>query len=144
MCVAQVLNQECYQEGQRCIPMVVALLPPIDHKMGSPPTQPKKVTFGPGVQFERTSAIHRPKRAMMTAEITTEIFREFEAKDVTDEILTEAALLFSENYGVWDTPDGQPGPKRGILTPGYRFIDARPSRGPVKDMDSEHLANAGF
>lgn len=101
--------------------MVVALLPPIDHKMGSPPTQPKKVTFGPGVQFERTSAIHRPKRAIMTAEITTEIFREFEAKDATDEILTEAALLFSENYGVWDTPDGQPRPQARYIDPRLPF-----------------------
>lgn len=74
----------------------------------------KRVTFDATVQFERTNGNHRPKRAM-AAEITTEIFREFEAKDVTDAVLTEAALLFSENYGVWDTPDGHPGPPRGIL-----------------------------
>ncbi|KAK0740479.1 hypothetical protein B0T18DRAFT_209921 [Schizothecium vesticola] len=80
--------------------------------MGSSPTRPKKVTFDPAVQFERTSGNQRPKRAM-TAEITTEIFREFEAKDVTDTVLTEAALLFSENHGVWDTPNGHPGPARG-------------------------------
>lgn len=62
---------------------------------------------------ERTAIIAPSVR--WQPEITTEIFREFEAKDVTDAVLTEAALLFSENYGVWDTPDGHPGPPRGIL-----------------------------
>jgi hypothetical protein len=92
------------------------------------------VTFDPAVQFERTGGNHRRKRAM-TAEITTEIFREFEAKDVTDAVLTEAALLFSENYGVWDTPNGHPGPTRGIPC---RFITSS------QNMDPKCLANTGF
>lgn len=86
---------------------------PHEHTMDSSPARPKKVTFdATNVQFERAAGKHRPMRAM-TAEITTEIFREFETKDVTDAMLTEAAPLFSENYGVWDTPDGSPGPPKG-------------------------------
>ncbi|KAK3346349.1 hypothetical protein B0T25DRAFT_592588 [Lasiosphaeria hispida] len=38
---------------------------------------------------------------------------EFESEDITDEMLTKAAQLFSDHYGIWDTPDGRQGPKRG-------------------------------
>jgi hypothetical protein len=55
----------------------------------------------------------------MAAEITTEIFKEFALKDVTDEMLAEVARLFSEHYGTWDTPDGRQGGKRGILFSRY-------------------------
>ncbi|KAK0726473.1 hypothetical protein B0T21DRAFT_371651 [Apiosordaria backusii] len=79
--------------------------------MASFPSRPSKVTFDPAVQFEKqTTRKHGPT---MAAEITTEIFQEFESKDITDAMLTEAALLFSENYGIWGTPDGRQGPKRG-------------------------------
>ncbi|AEO57160.1 hypothetical protein MYCTH_2058169 [Thermothelomyces thermophilus ATCC 42464] len=38
---------------------------------------------------------------------------EFESKDMTDEMLIEAAQLFSEHYGIWNAPEY----KRGIPTP---------------------------
>jgi len=36
--------------------------------------------------------------------MTTEIFREFQANEVTDTMLDEAARLFSDHYGIWGTP----------------------------------------
>ncbi len=87
--------------------------------MASSPTRSGKVTFHHSVQFERKTT--RRRRPTIAAEITTEIFQEFESKDVTDEMLAEAARLFSEHYGIWDTPDGRPGGKRGMLLLPFTF-----------------------
>ncbi|KAL2024559.1 hypothetical protein VTK56DRAFT_7602 [Thermocarpiscus australiensis] len=43
----------------------------------------------------------------------TEIFNEFESPDITDAMLDEAAQLFSEHYGIWNTPPGCQGGKPG-------------------------------
>ncbi|KAK0655495.1 hypothetical protein B0T16DRAFT_315221 [Cercophora newfieldiana] len=81
--------------------------------MASPPTQSGRVAFHPSVQFKgETTRRHHPTIA---PESTTKIFREFESKDVTDDMLDDAARLFSEHYGIWDTPDGCRGGKRGII-----------------------------
>jgi len=98
----------------------VCPLPLVHKKMASSPTQSGRVTFHPSVQFERETS--RRRRPTMAAEITAEIFKEFESKDVTDEMLAEAARLFSEHYGTWDTPDGRPGGKRGMLLCRYVVV----------------------
>jgi len=59
----------------------------------------RQVAFHPSVQFVRKTAGRR--RPTMAPEIRTEIFKEFESKDVTDDMLAEAARLFSEYYSIW-------------------------------------------
>jgi len=50
--------------------------------------------------------------------MSTETFREFQAKDVTDPMLVDAAKLFSEHYGIWGTPP--PGHQSSHGKPGER------------------------
>jgi hypothetical protein len=48
--------------------------------------------------------------------MTTETFREFQSPDVPDAVLVQAAQLFSDHYGIWDTPAGRPGGKHGTVS----------------------------
>ncbi|KAH6631281.1 hypothetical protein F5144DRAFT_547417 [Chaetomium tenue] len=45
--------------------------------------------------------------------MTTEIFRDFHSPDIPDTVLVQAAELFSNHYGIWNTPAGRPGGKPG-------------------------------
>src|SRR6266566_1413083 len=76
--------------------------------MASFPRPPTRVTFHPDVQFERNE---KPRRhPKLCSEMTTETFRKFQAEDVTDPMLVDAAQLFSEHYGIWGTtPPGHQG-----------------------------------
>ena len=47
--------------------------------------------------------------------MTTETFREFHPPDIPDAVLIQAAQLFSEHYGIWDTSSGRAGGKHGIV-----------------------------
>jgi len=45
------------------------------------------------------------------------LFEMFDGREVTDAMLTEAAGLFNENYGIWgtDPANSRPIPKQGEL-----------------------------
>lgn len=47
--------------------------------------------------------------------VMQQLFETFNAQDVTDLMLKEAAILFSENYGIWgiDPRTSAPAPKPG-------------------------------
>lgn len=47
--------------------------------------------------------------------MTTEIFREFHSPDIPEAVLVQAAELFSDHYGIWNTPAGRPGGKPGTV-----------------------------
>jgi hypothetical protein len=96
------------------------------------PARRGKVTFDSTVRFETKSSGKSRYRPAMAAEITTEVFQEFESKDITDAMLAEAAQLFSEHYGTWDTPDGGRGGKRGNFS----------GRLPLHCTPSPAIANA--
>ncbi|KAK3687398.1 hypothetical protein B0T22DRAFT_534810 [Podospora appendiculata] len=89
------------------------------YKMASPGELSGRVTSSPGVEFQVKPKRRRKERPKMP----TEIFKGFYSDDITDEMLADAAKLFSENYGVWGTPP--PGHHGG--TPGER-VKMRGSR----------------
>src|SRR5262245_58911561 len=66
-------------------------------------------------------------------------FREFQAEDITDAMLADAAQLFSDHYGIWGTaPSGHHG---GRGKPGItRSISVLPS--PV-ELEQITLLTAG-
>ncbi|KAK0655420.1 hypothetical protein B0T16DRAFT_317604 [Cercophora newfieldiana] len=78
--------------------------------MASPARAALRVTFHPDAQF-------KPSRGNSKLITTTETFCEFQAEDVTDEMLAEAAKLFSEHYGIWGTA---PPDHEFLGTPGRR------------------------
>lgn len=63
--------------------------------MASSHTQTGRVPYHLSVEFQNKT-IRRP-RPIMAAKTTTEVYQEFESKDLTDEMLAEAAQLFSEH-----------------------------------------------
>ena len=42
--------------------------------------------------------------------MTKQVFEGFDGRELTDDMLEEAAELFNENYGVWGEDPTNPGP----------------------------------
>jgi hypothetical protein len=85
----------------------------IAFNMASPEPQSGRVSFHPTVVFDRPqTAWHRPKSSRMT----TDTFRVFQSPDIPESVLVQAAQLFSDHYGICDTPAGRSGGKQGTVS----------------------------
>ncbi|KAK3324074.1 hypothetical protein B0T19DRAFT_427680 [Cercophora scortea] len=70
----------------------------------------------PSKQPDRASKPPIPRKPR--PKMPTEIFKGFHSDDITDDMLAEAARLFSGNYGIWGTPPPSPNHQSGM--PGAR------------------------
>ncbi len=90
--------------------------------MAGPGLQSGRVRFDPTVQFDRPKTARHYRKSPKT---TTETFREFESPNIPDTALVEAAHLFSNHYGIWNTPIDRKGGKQGTIFP--TALRTRPS-----------------
>lgn len=62
---------------------------------------PKSVSFCLEPQIQTFVPTPSTRRRRSHLEMDKKVYEGFKSDDVTDEMLDEAAKLFSENYGVW-------------------------------------------
>jgi hypothetical protein len=67
--------------------------------MSSAVTVPKAVAFSQQHQIHPISPRRHPRKS--TLNMDQKLYEKFHGAHVTNEMLQEAAELFSENYGVW-------------------------------------------
>lgn len=61
----------------------------------------KSVAFTVEPQIRNIAPTPRAHRRKSPLNMDTKVYEGFKSDEVTDEMLDEAAKLFSENYGVW-------------------------------------------
>jgi hypothetical protein len=52
----------------------------------------------------------RSLKTRKSPNMTKQVFERFDGRELTDDMLEEAAELFNENYGVWGEDPTNPGP----------------------------------
>ena len=77
--------------------------------MSTPETPPKAVAFSveSSVRYIEKSRSLKTRKSLNMAK---QVFETFDGRELTDDMLEEAAELFNENYGIWGEDPTNPGP----------------------------------